>query len=271
MTTDNKPEEMQFVKELLGRDDPHSEWDDLVNSDLPEPQDVLPPGYLGTGEIINRPSEENPAPMKVSDLAFKGYVEVWDTRTGVLSLQPRWLLWQTMTKKREDGSQVFTLVNPQIPPSYGDDLMCPLHPESALYARLKGMGFATCPKRHIPNQAALNSHIEHSHKRTWAFMEQDRQDRIREEDRQLQRDMLEAMTKAAVRGVTRPEYTSETPVILGHEDYSGPVVVDTITVPSRRELFDAACPACTKVFHGKTRKQAGQRLSLHQRACKATP
>lgn len=266
MTTQNF-DEVQFMQDLMDHGSFEAdEWNDLVNSDLPE---VLPQDYVHQGEVINRPSEEAPAPMKVSDLAFKGYVPVWDTVTGVESLQPKYLLWQTMEKRREDGSKVFTLTNPHIPPRYGDDLKCVLHPESPLYSKLMGMGFQSCIKRHIPNQAALNAHLSKSHKATWAYLEQDRLDRIREEDRQLQRDaiaanqrMLEAMTQAAVRGVSAP--VTET-ITVGPQDRD----TSQIVVPSRRNLFDSSCPDCGRTFHGSTGKQAKQRMGLHQRQCKA--
>lgn len=245
----------------MDRDDPNSEWADLVNQDLPE---VLPESYSHEGEIVNRPSEDLAAPIRVNSLEFKGYVQVWDTRTGDRSLQPRWLLWQTMTKKREDGSLVFTLTDPQIAPKYGADLKCPLHPSSPEYARLMNMGFKECQKGHIPNQAALASHLSHSHKSTFAYLEQSKAEQIRAEDRQLQRDMLEAMTKAAVRGVAA---SVAEPLNLQEGDRD----LAAVTVPSRRNLFDAACPDCSKTFQGKSKKQAQQRVGLHQRACPNKP
>ena len=175
------------------------EWGELLAE---QGRDVVPPGYMKDGEILNRPSDENPAPMRVNSLAFKGYVEVWDTQTGIKSLQPRWLLWQTMRKKRADGSLVFTRTDPKIAPNHGADLKCPLNPASPEHFRLKSMGFKECTKQHIPHQDALMRHVRKSHQRAWEAMEREREDRLREEDRQMQRDMLQALTAAAVKGVT---------------------------------------------------------------------
>lgn len=150
-----------------------TEWDGLLEQEVAS---VEPPSYMRSGEIINRPTEEAPAPMQVSDLRFKGYVEVWDTRTGIKSLQPWWLLWQTMRKTREDGSLVFSRTDPQIPPNYGADLFCPLNPASPDYPKLKGMGFKQCRKQHIPHQDALMRHVQKSHSRAWDAMERDQEE-----------------------------------------------------------------------------------------------
>jgi len=247
----------QEHRQIQEHDAPHTEWEDLLQKDITP---VLPDDYMDERDMINIPSEENPALQKVSDLAFRGYVEVWDRVTGALSLQPEYLLWQTMVKKR-DGIQVFTRNNPNIPPVYGDDLKCVLHVSSPQYEKLMGMGFKECRKSHIPNRAALNSHISHSHKATWAYLEQDRIDQRRDEDlrlaaedRELNRQMIREMQQAALRGVAAPD-----------APWGRDVAAPDITVPSRKELFSAACADCTKAFAGKSRKQAQQRLGLHQR------
>jgi len=255
----------QNYRQVMDRDDPNSEWGNLVNADLPE---VLPESYSHEGEIVNRPSEDAPAPMKVNSLEFKGYVQCWDTRTGRLVLQPKWLLWQTMAKKRPDGSQVFTLTNPHIAPNYGADLKCPLNPASPEYQGLMDMGFKECQKSHIPNRAALNSHLAHSHKATFRHLEESRAERIRDEDRKLQQDMMAAMTQAAMRGVsvpnTVPNTVPETQSIVLQE---GDQDTSSIVIPSRQNLFEVPCPDCPRTFNGKTKKQAHQKLVLHQRHC----
>lgn len=177
----------------------NKEWTDLLQEEIVTVD--APSSYMGPGEIINKPTADAPLPLRVTDLAFKGYVEVWNTRTGRHALQPRWLLWQTMAKKREDGSTVFTLTDPHIPQNYGADLFCPLNPLSPDYSKLKGMGFQDCRKQHIPHQDGLNRHIRKSHNRAWTALELDRSNRMREEDRQAQRELTEAIKLAVVKGV----------------------------------------------------------------------
>ena len=145
------------------------EWDRLLAEQANSPEQfatVSPPSYMKAGEVLGPVNEANPAPMRVSDLRFKGYVEVWDTVSGVKSLQPWWLLWQTMKKKRPDGSSVFTRTDPKIPPNYGADLFCYLNVATPEYQRVKQLGFkpyahfsydiahgVTVPRKHRPERA----------------------------------------------------------------------------------------------------------------------
>lgn len=161
-----------------------AEWNALVA----EAADTVPETYMKPGDIISGNGDD--APARVSALRYKGYVQVWDTQTGVESLQPYWLLWQTMRKTRPDGSPVFTRVNPHIAPSYGEDLFCFLNPSSPENEMFKGMGFKACSKQHIPHQDAQLQHLRKSHKRAWDAWERVRADRQREEDRELQRETL---------------------------------------------------------------------------------
>lgn len=154
-------------------------------------QEVIPPGYMQQGEDVIKGTEAEPSGMHVSSLRFKGYVRVWDTKTGVESLQPWWVLWQTMTFKHPDGTLMYTRVNPRIPQNHGEDLFCPLNPDSPEHALLAGKGFKPCRKRHIPHQDAVSRHVLKSHKRAHAAIERDRVDRQRAEDRAIQMRAIE--------------------------------------------------------------------------------
>src|SRR3990167_1158539 len=194
-----------------------SEWDRVLAEQANSPEQfatVAPPSYMKEGELINRPTDNDPAPMRVRSLRFKGYVEVWDTVTGVKSLQPWWLLWQTMKKQRPDGSKVFTRTDPKIPPNHGADLFCYLNPASPESQRVKGMGFKPCTKQRIPH-----------------------------EDRQLQKDMLAAMTQNAVAGVA--------------------------VAPKVAQLHSDACPKCHKEFTKSSVDRLASALRLHNLKCKA--
>ena len=158
-------------------------------------------------EAINRVSDSTPAamqegevlstsndvfPTKVSSLRHKGYVPYWDTRTGGYNEGPQYLKWQIGEMKRPDGSAMYTFVDPKMPPDYGLDLYCPLNSNSPDYDKVKNMGFAECSRRHVPNQNALDLHVQKSHKRAASALAQLKTDAIREEDRDLQRQMLQS-------------------------------------------------------------------------------
>ena len=158
---------------------------------------VLPRSFLHMGDEIAMPTEELPVGLRVTDLNFKGYRKVWDTKTGEMSLQPRWLLWQTARKRHPDRTRMFTTVDPHIPQDYGEDLYCPLNPEAPKEERFGGMGFKPCRKRHIPHLAAQQSHLEHSHKRAFIAIQQKFAQAQREEDRELQLRAITAQEKVA--------------------------------------------------------------------------
>lgn len=149
-------------------------------------EDVIPPGYMQEGDS----GQDEAGNYTVEELAFKGYVKVWDNRTGVMSYQPQWLLWQTFQLKRPDGSYIFTDKDPQIPQDYGMDLVCMLHPESPDYPMLKEMGFKPCYKKHTPTRAALDAHMKYTHKRAYAAMKERMDEKRRQEDRALQLEVL---------------------------------------------------------------------------------
>ena len=148
------------------------------------------PAAMQEGEVLSTSNDE--FPTKVSSLRHKGYVPYWDTRTGGYNEGPQYLKWQIGEMKRPDGSAMYTFVDPKMPPDYGLDLSCPLNSNSPDYDKVKNMGFAECSRRHVPNQNALDLHVQKSHKRAASALAQLKTDAIREEDRDLQRQMLQS-------------------------------------------------------------------------------
>jgi hypothetical protein len=148
------------------------------------------PAAMQEGEVLSASNDE--FPTKVSSLRHKGYVPYWDTRTGGYNEGPQYLKWQIGEMKRPDGSAMYTFVDPKMPPDYGLDLYCPLNSNSPDYDKVKNMGFAECSRRHVPNQNALDLHVQKSHKRAASALAQLKTDAIREEDRDLQRQMLQS-------------------------------------------------------------------------------
>jgi hypothetical protein len=150
----------------------------------------LPDRFLKVGEIISTPSESSMVESHVSSLRYKGYLPYWDTKTGVYNECPHWFRWQVALMTHEDGTKMYTFTNPHIAPNYGQDLCCPLNPASPEYHRIDGLGFKLCKRVHIPHQDALEAHVQKSHKRAAAALRRDREERIRDEDRELQRETL---------------------------------------------------------------------------------
>lgn len=246
-----------------------AEWAELLN----KVGESAPGTYLAEGEILSRGTEaegDSLALMKVSSLQYKGYAEVWDTRTGEKSLQPWYLLTQTMRKKREDGSQVFTRTNPNIKPDYAADLICPLNPAAPPEQSFGGRGFKPCRKQHIPNANALLMHIRKSHKQAWEAMERERAERERAEDRALQREAIETQRQymelmmrqqlgnLPVQSTPAPAFVPEAPVVADE-----PV---KIRVPRLQREGHRTCEVCGAEFTGKNNGGATLLLARHKKS-----
>ena len=163
-------------------------WEEAI-SRVSDGEQTAPPA-MQEGEVISSASDE--FPTKVKSLRHKGYVPYWDTRTGGYNECPQYMRWQIGEIKRPDGSTMYTFVDPKIPPDYGLALYCPLNSKSPDYDKVKNMGFAECSRKHVPNQNALDLHVQKSHKRAASALAQLKTDAIREEDRDLQRQMLQS-------------------------------------------------------------------------------
>ena len=210
-------------------------------------EDVVPAGYMKEGDK----GQDDTGNYTIEDLAYKGYVKVWDNRTGVMSYQPRWLLWQTVQLKRPDGSVIFTDKDPGIAQNYGLDLVCLLHPDSPDFPQLKAMGFRPCYKKHTPTKVALDDHMKHSHKRAYAAMASFMDEQRRMEDRALQMEAIRSNQELirAMAGNMRPQ-------------------VMATPVPRDSEMFAASCSKCHRNFEGETVTKARSKLKLHKRFCK---
>jgi len=193
-----------------------------------EGEEVIPDGYMKEGDT----GQDATGNYTVEELAFKGYVKVWDNRTGVMSYQPKWLLWQTFQLKRpEDGSFIFTDRDPGIPQNYGLDLVCLLHPESPDYSMLKDMGFKPCYKKHTPTRSALDMHMQKTHKRAYAAMKDHMEQKRRDEDRELQMETIRSnqeLIRAMAGSVTKtlpedvaPQTDPETPLYISNKPKRG--------------------------------------------------
>lgn len=225
-------------------------WESLIAE---QGQEVQPEHHLKPGDILSGQGD-GLAPMKVGSLRYKGYVEVWDTETGDKSLQPWWLLWQTIRILTESGKPKYTRSNPHIDPDYGEDLFCPLNPNAPEGQRFVGRGFRPCRKRHIPHLDALEMHVHNKHNRAHQAIERIRQEQIRSEDRQLQMDAIEAQ-KAAM--LTMSQAFAST--------------VSGGTAPAQRRAPKAAaevtvgCPDCGELFTSTRKIAANNKMQAHRK------
>ena len=91
------------------------------------------PGEVQVGDVVHRGTADFDTQMMVSTLKGAPIVYIWDSRTGQRSRTSANMLQSQLSKRREDGSTVFTRFDPHIAVVRGQ-LKCLLHPELPQYA-----------------------------------------------------------------------------------------------------------------------------------------
>jgi len=129
----------------------------------------------------------NMSPVK--ELANAGYVWIWDTRTYERVAVLSYMLPTKLRFRREDGSFRWTTNDPGKKPKRGS-IKCLLHKDSPDREHFDGLGFRACPKTNITNPYQLKQHMVKKHPQEWAAIEEERKERERQEDRELQRLIL---------------------------------------------------------------------------------
>ncbi|MDO8673042.1 MAG: hypothetical protein Q7O66_16665 [Dehalococcoidia bacterium] len=174
-------------------------------------------GEVQVGDVIHTGDAELDVQMIVSDIKGAGIAYIWDTRTGERSRTNKNMLPTQLTKRREDGSLVFTQHDPGIVPLRGT-LRCMLHADlREKHPEYDRWGLPLCPKANLASPQDVKSHMQMRHKREWATIEDDRIEREKAEDRQLQRENARA-TLAALEALAPTSVSvepAETPVLPG--------------------------------------------------------
>jgi len=154
-----------------------------------ESKKVELPSELSKEPVIHRGDEEVPAPMVVNKVNTAGYVYVWDSRTYEKIPVLYYMLSQILRQRREDGSYRFTTSDPGKLPKRGT-LKCLLHKDDPNREHYDELGFHVCPKDNIPNPYQVSQHMRKKHPAEWAAIEEERKNRERQEDRELQKMLV---------------------------------------------------------------------------------
>lgn len=130
--------------------------------------------------------------MEVGEVLSSGQVYIYDTRTGDRSICNRNNLAHNLSKKRPDGSLVFTTVKPKIKPVQGTHL-CMLHPMAPGRHKYDELGLPICLKDNLRNPYQVRRHMQKRHKVEWAAIQEEEQ----REERERRRKLDEALIKSA--------------------------------------------------------------------------
>ncbi len=147
------------------------------------------PSDLTNNPVINRGDATLEAPMTVKEITDAGRVWIWDTRTYLRAPCLGYMLTTKLHFKREDGSFRWTTRDPGKKPTRGS-VKCLLHPETENREHFNELGFRICKKDNVTNPYQLKQHMIKKHPQEWAAIEEEKRERERQEDRELQKLLL---------------------------------------------------------------------------------
>ena len=228
------------------------------------------PGTLSVDQVLHAGDDTLPAPMAVQEVSSAGWTDVWDTLTGERSYTNNNMLSTQLSKKREDGTRVFTTAKPDIEPFRGA-LKCYLHPEAGNRTEWDRYGFATCRKSNLRNEHERMTHMAHRHKSEWAEIEGSKDRDERTEDRDLQRGaiatqnaLVEVLSKAMGVDVAK-ELVAAAETIAPAQ---GPGVEEAPAKKKRapnKNQQTVECSSCHDTFEAATVLAARAKLRAHER------
>ena len=213
---------------------------------------------------------------EVTDIRHKNLVSMWNRETGTHSYALPYMV-PDLAKQRlktgpYSGQSAFVFRYDDIPLSIrerpvGVKMPCFLNPSHPLSAKWYAMGYTSCEKVNIPSQAALESHMSHTHKKAWATIQKDDFDRLRDEDREFARAntiALQALVEKLSQGQTVP--ITEATSSVGQEAILRTVeTIEEVPVLPEDAPYSVSCPTCSEGFTGKSMAGALASLRAHER------
>jgi len=129
-------------------------------------------------------------------------VSVWSLLDGTESRVLKHKLGEVLRKRTLTGAQVFWVPGmPGKPPKAeaGSELLCLLHPDNAEREWLNDIGLVaqTCRKSNLRSEFDLQNHMLHRHQQEFSLIETAREQEARQQQDELVRLQIEAMTGAA--------------------------------------------------------------------------
>lgn len=166
----------------------------LIQEMLRDKNPVEMPSELIRNPVIHKGDTDLPAPMTVSELRSAKYYYIYSTETGDRVPCLGYMLGQKLRQRLPNGKFRFSVSKPDFEPIRGTT-KCMLHPDDPNRIRYNGLGFRTCQKSNLMNPHQLRLHMQHRHKQEWETLEEERKERERGEDRQLQRLLVGQASK----------------------------------------------------------------------------
>jgi len=203
---------------------------------------------MDVNQVVHGGDTDLDAPMRVSSIDEAAYRWGWNGQTGSRSRVDANMLQSQLSKKLEDGRRAFTTVDPQIPQPKGQ-VLCRLHADAPDRETWATMGFPACSKGNLRNEMELDVHMKHRHKSEYGEMMGRAERSEKEEDRMLNRSLLEALVGQAQAAQTIQNIETEAPK-RSRRSYNA-------------EPKTESCTECEETFEAKTQQAAKMKLSAH--------
>jgi len=136
-------------------------------------------------------------------------VSVWSLLDGTESRVLKHKLNEVLRKRTRSNQQVFWIPGmPGQPPKVdkGSELLCLLHPDNDEREWLNNIGLVaqTCRKSNLRSDFDLQNHMLHRHQQEWSLIGTAREQEARQQQDELVRLQIEAMTGAAKSDTSPP-------------------------------------------------------------------
>lgn len=189
---------------------------EISNDDLIALMRAQEPGDLREGAVVyggdddQVEADQRIPPVTVSHVSSAGYVQIYDRRTGESSLTNRNMLHQQVRKVDDKGQLMFS----QRPPrdAAGNPIRlkalrhkCWLHGDDPNRAQYDSMGLPVCRKDSLLNEFEVAQHMRKKHKAQYQAITEARERAQREEDRELQRQIVLAATRGVAVRASDPD------------------------------------------------------------------
>ena len=148
------------------------------------------------GDLVNRPSADNPLGMRVDEVLSAGHVWVYDIRNGDRSRINRNNLQVQLGKlDPETGKRVFTTDKnyPGMPDPVVGQYKCILHKDSPDREKYDQQGFPVCRKSNLMSPSEVENHARNRHQQEWRQIQEARQRERDDRREQIERLQLERL------------------------------------------------------------------------------
>lgn len=139
--------------------------------------------------IVHKGDKEQPAPMTMSVLASAGWVYIYETKNGEMSVANRNMLPMLLKLTNPDGKRRFTTRKPNYAPKQGT-IKCMLHTDSPERSLYDEMGLPYCRKSNMQNKYSVIQHMQKRHPMEWKAIEQNRIDIEKQEEREFRQSLM---------------------------------------------------------------------------------